>query len=455
LGLKEQFRQVALSQGLLDGEQVELTWDFYMFEGRRRHPAEVAVSLGYLAADRVGPLMELVAQSQSEVRARRRAEAASSPPESRSASPPRPEAPSSKPGKALARAAQARAVTPLQLLVRQAIEAGASDLYLHSGEVPFVRVAGELRGLESSPVEHQSLAEELQEMLSGGQWEVLSRDGEVNLSLTFEGGYRLRVNVFRGSKGVCASMRLVAPAARGLRELNLPLSASSLMEFHQGLVVLAGPASSGKSATLVALINQVAQSRRVHVVTIEDPIEYVFEPQRATVTQRNVGLHTQSYHSALRAALREDPDVLVIGELVDVETIRIALEAAETGHLVLGTMHAWNIEGAIGRLMDAFGEEEAQMRGLIGDALRGVMVQQLVRSTAGALVPVVELMLNNAAIAHCIRQRKLHQIQSMMHAGKGQKMLTVEDSLRELRQRRMLSAQDEARVLAELKRLSE
>jgi twitching motility protein PilT len=472
LSLKEQFRQVALTHQLLDADQVELAWDFYMFEGRKRHPADVAVSLGFLAQDRAHLLRDQVNASQSQMRARRAEErevARASPKASPSAAPrpptraqprvrrssPTGERPAT-PGLARAQqAAAARSSGSLQELVRQAIKAEASDLYLHSGTVPFVRASAQIKELDAPALEGLQLKDELQELLSPQQWETLLQQGEVNLCLTFEGGYRLRLNVFQASHGVCASMRLVPPQARNLRQLNLPQSAAALMNHHQGLVLVAGPASSGKSATLSALLMYLSAMRSLHIITIEDPIEMVYEPQRSTITQRNVGLHTRSYHTALKAALREDPDVIVIGEMQDVETIRIALEAAETGHLVIGTMHAWNVEGALSRLMDAFGEEEEQMRGLIADAVRGLLVQQLVRTTRGELFPVVELAFNNSAIAHCIRKRKLHQIQSLMHSGKGQKMITLEDSLRELRQRRMLSARDEARLLAELRRLSD
>lgn len=472
MSLKEQFRQIALANQLLDSDQVELAWDFYMFEGRKRHPADVAVSLGFLAEDRAHLLRDQINASQSQMKARRAEQRAAEPPASRVGRAPSPPgtrgraveaAPASRVGRppaaaGLARAQQAaaaRSTSSMQELVRMAIEAQASDLYVHSDVVPFVRVSAEIKDLDAPKMDAQHLRDEVQDLLSPQQWEALNQQGEVNLCLTFEGGYRLRLNVFQASHGVCASMRLVAPTARNLRQLNLPQSAAALMNHHQGLVVLAGPASSGKSATLSALLMYLSAMRSLHIVTIEDPIEFVYPPGRSTITQRNVGLHTRSYHTALKAALREDPDVIVIGEMQDVETIRIALEAAETGHLVIGTMHAWNVEGALSRLMDAFGEEEEQMRGLIADAVRGLLVQQLVRTTRGDLYPVVELAFNNAAIAHCIRKRKLHQIQSLMHSGKGQKMLTLEDSLAELRQRRLVSARDEARLLAELRRLSD
>jgi twitching motility protein PilT len=339
-------------------------------------------------------------------------------------------------------------------LVRHAIEARASDLYIHSSVSPFMRVHGQLESGFAAVLEHAQIMDELQDLLSTPQWEQLAQQGEVNLCVTYQMGFRLRINVLRGKNGVGLSMRLIPPDVRSLGELRIPMAAAGLTNYHQGLVVVGGPASAGKSATMAALVQRMAEHRKVHIITIEDPIEYVYKPNNSTITQRNIGLHTQSYATALKAALREDPDVIIVGELNDQETIRTALTASETGHLVIGSMTAWDVEGTIVRLLDAFEEEEEQVRGLVADTLRGVLVQQLVRTTRGELAPVLELMFNNSAVGNCIRKRKLHQISSLIHAGKQQKMISWEDSVRELKNKGHLSPQDETRIINEVKRMS-
>lgn len=534
---RQRFKDIVVQRGFLSADQASLVLDFHQFEGRRRHPAEVAVSLSVMTDAQAQDVMRALASPPDVASASSQPSAAaelggvglpgvespkgatSSGPASR---PPRrqtsrvgqpftsaqrgPSAPTQgeraraaggaggagervslkgadvalsevsvqpaqgateEPALAQFRASgfggtqhsvvQMLAVaeqrvdsqSPVGKLIQHAIDAGASDLHLHSGQPPFMRVAGQVVDGFAGVIQSDVIETGFRRQFHDVHRESFKRDGAVDLCVDFAGGYRLRINVFRALHGLSASIRLIPGEVPTLQKLNLPPSLKQLISFHQGLVLVTGPANSGKTSTLAALVNQLNLTRQLHVVTIEDPIEYIHQPRQCTVTQRQVGFHTVSYASALHGALREDPDVIVIGELRDVETIRIALNASETGHLVLGTLHTRSVESTISRVLDAFGEEEAQIRGTLADALKGVFVQQLVRSTRGGLVPVIEMMFNNNAIAHCIRKRKLHQLQSLMQAGRGQNMLLWEDSVRDHQQRRTISPQLAKRLLGE------
>lgn len=342
----------------------------------------------------------------------------------------------------------------LGLLIKQAIDRGASDLHVYSKMPPFVRLAGTIMELPGAAVVEQAkLLKELEALLSPIQWEQLSQNGEVDLCPTYHGGYRLRTNIHHARNGLCVTMRIVPPKVLSLHELSMPAAVGGLTSFHQGLVLIAGPAGCGKTSTMASLVLRMNSLQSLHIVTIEDPIEFVHVSRKSSITQRCVGLHTDSYATALKAALREDPDVIIIGELRDPETIRIALKAAETGHLVLGTLHTWDVESTLSRILDAFEGEEDQVRGMLADALQGILAQQLVRAPTGRRYPIVELMFNNSAIATCIRKRKLHQLQSLIHAGRQQqKMMTWEDSVGELQRKNVIQQQHATQILGSVLR---
>ncbi|MGB0589938.1 MAG: PilT/PilU family type 4a pilus ATPase [Myxococcota bacterium] len=318
-------------------------------------------------------------------------------------------------------------------LVRSAIGARASDLHVHAGEPPFVRRAGRLISGSAESIPPKALEPALLKMLDVASRERLERSGQVDVCVPFEEGYRLRLNVFKESAGLCASIRIIPPTLSTLERLNLPSAAAVLTTYHQGLVLVAGPAGCGKTTTLAALVELINEQRPQHIICLEDPIEYVYEGKVATVTQREIGTHSRSYGAALRAALREDPDIIVISELRDPESISLALTAAETGHLVMGTLHTSSAVGTISRLIEAFaGDEEAQVRAMLAESLRGILCQRLVPSASGGLVPMVELLVNNRAIAHCIRDQKLHQISSLLQAGNSRHTVTRAESLKSL-----------------------
>ena len=426
------FSQIALQKGFLSQDQVSLIVEFHNIEGRRRHPADVGADLGLLTAGQAEEIKGFHNKSRSEIKAAIQAE--------------------TREKKTVAtgeeRTERAQAVA-LSQLVSKAIEAGASDLHVHARTPPFIRTPGALRELSSRPVDQTLFMDDLREMLSERQWGALERRGEVDLCAGFSKGYRLRMNVFREKHGVSAAFRIVPPVVPKLAALQMPGAVRSVVDYPQGLVLVAGPARCGKTTTLAALVERINADRRVHIVTIEDPIEFIYEPDQATISQRAVGLHTKSYASALRAALREDPDVIIIGELRDKETIQVAMTAAETGHLVLGTLHTRDVPCTIARVLDAFGDHEEEVRGMLADSLRAVLVQNLVMGSRGALVPVVELLFHNPAIANCIRQRKLHQIESMMQSGRSQHMITWSDSVRDLSTKGLIDPKVAARLLAE------
>ena len=448
--MKELFSELAVERGFLTSDQAALVVDFHNIEGRRRHPAEVGVDLGLLTPEQASELKGEIQHSKATIKADIQHKQKQERQQRRKLPTPHAPKPSSDPARSDKHMAASLA---LSQLVKKAIDARASDLHIHARTNPFIRVDGQLREVANRPIEEAMFAEELKDMLSEEQWTVLQNRGEVDLCSGFRNGYRLRLNVFREKKGLCATFRIIPPDIPTLAQLKIPRVVATLTDVPQGLVLITGPARCGKTTTLAALVKRINDNRREHVVTIERPIEFVHQPMQSSITQRSVGLHTKSYASALRAALREDPDVIVIGELNDKETVQVALTAAETGHLVLGTLHTRSVESTIARVLDAFGDHEEQMRGMLADSLRGVLVQQLIPSTQGGLVPAVELLFHNGGIGNCIRKRKLHQLQSLMQSGRNQSMITWNDSLRDLLSRNLISRKvaeklsDEGRTL--------
>ncbi len=434
--LRESFKKYVTQKGMLSKDQISLVLDFHQFEGRKRHPAEVAVSLSVLSE---GQAREVARAMKNDLATSGATDALSSDTAATSAAmdmDPQEaiEAHLQDPDKSVAQG------TTIGQLLSHAIDAGASDLHVHAGQPPFMRIEGIINDGFAPPMTNQQLEAEARQLLNKAQQKIFHRQGSVNLCVGFSRGYRLRINFFKTQHGLSMATRMISPDVPTFAGLNLPEQIDQLIGFHQGLVLVSGPANSGKTTTLAALISKLNANKALHIVTIEDPIEVVHTPRRCSITQRQVQVHTSSYASALKAALREDPDVIVIGEMRDMETMRVALNAAETGHLVLGTLHTRSVESTVARVLDAFGEEEIQMRGTLADALKGVFVQQLVRSQRGGQVPAVEMLLNNSAVAHCIRKRKLHQLQSLMQSGRGQGMILWEDSVRDLQKKRLISS---------------
>ena len=325
-----------------------------------------------------------------------------------------------------------------------AAERGASDLHVHAGQPIRWRIHGELTAASEDPLDAAAAEALAIELLSPEERRELADSGQVEVATDVEGVGRVRGGAYRHQQGVDAVFRLVPPRPPLLADLSLPLDLARLANHHQGLVLVTGPAGCGKSSTLAALVHLVNQERRDHVITIEDPIEYVHRSERSIVNQRQVGRHTGSFSRALRAALREDPDVIVVGELRDLETISLALTAAETGHLVLGTLHTSSALATINRLIGAFPPgQQPQIRVMVSESLRAIVCQRLVRRADGSgRVPALEILLANRAVSNLIRDNKVFQIHSVLQTGGSRGMKTMAAALDELVERGVVTREE-------------
>jgi len=334
-----------------------------------------------------------------------------------------------------------------------AMQNGASDLHVHTGAPLVARSNGRLLPFQQQkPLTPDVTEKAIAQILTDEQWEQLFRKGEVDCSLKVRGLGRFRVNAYRQHRGLDVVFRILPPDPPTLSELGLPSTLERLVDFRTGLVLCTGPVGCGKTCTLAALLNVVVRTRKDHVITLENPIEFTYPHGEAIVTQRQVGSHTRSFARALRAALREDPDVIAITELRDRETMALALTAAETGHLVIGTLHTGNATQTINRIVNSFpADEQAQIRSTVAESLRAVVSQRLVpRANGKGRAVALELMIVNAAVMNLIREEKEFQLPSLMQTGKGQGMVTLDDSLAELVQAGTIDKQ-QARRYAENK----
>lgn len=319
-----------------------------------------------------------------------------------------------------------------QLLV-VAVERRASDLHLTSDAPPALRIDGDMVQLEEyGPIARSRLREMIFSITpekNRVQWEA-ERDTDFALEMP---GVRFRVNVFEDRRGIGAAMRQIPTAIRTADELGLPKSVIELCQHSKGLVLVTGPTGSGKSTTLAAMVDYVNRTRADHIITIEDPVEFVHPNRRCLVHQREVGVHTASFKQALRAALREDPDVVLVGEMRDLETISIALETAETGHLVFGTLHTNTAPSTVDRIIDQFpADRQPQVRTMLSESLRGVVSQTLCKRRGGGRVAALEILLVTPPVSNLIREGKTFQIPSTMQTGKSFGMQVLNDALLEL-----------------------
>ena len=312
-------------------------------------------------------------------------------------------------------------------------ERGASDLHLRSGLSPILRVDGELETTDSPVLSQASLREMLMATMSEDQAIEFQRSQEVDFAMELHDGERFRVNAFSARCGVGASLRAIASNAPSLGDLGLPEALVRFCELPSGLVLVTGPTGSGKSTTLAAMIREINISRPVHIVTLEDPVEFVHESELALVTQRQVGSDSANFASALRAALRQDPDVILVGELRDLETISLALTAAETGHLVLGSLHSASAAKTVDRIIDAApGDTKNQVRSLLSESLRAVISQVLLPKAGGGRVAALEVLVVTRAVANLIREDRVPQIYSAMQSGAASGMKTLDQEIARL-----------------------
>ncbi len=324
-------------------------------------------------------------------------------------------------------------------------QSGASDLHLAVSTQPSWRRFGVLEPiwLQAEPLTPEQTEHLALGFLTEEQKFQLYDRGDVDFAYANENG-RYRTSVVRHRLGIDLVFRIINTDVRTMDQLNLPPFLKTLTEYHNGLVLVTGSVGSGKSTTLAALIDEVNRARQDHIITLEDPIEYVFEPKGCHITQREVHTHTDSFAAALRGALREDPDVIMVGEMRDLETISLAITASETGHLVLGTLHTGNAARTLDRILDVFPTDQRdQIRVMVSESLRGIISQQLVpRADGNGRVLALEVLTNNPAVANVIREGKTFMLPGIIQTGKRQGMQLMDDSLRDLYTEGLISADE-------------
>jgi twitching motility protein PilT len=326
---------------------------------------------------------------------------------------------------------------------------GASDLHLTSGSAPFMRIHGEMVKLNYKNVSPDTCHGLIFEILNEKQREIFTKEWDLDLSYPLSGVGRFRVNVFMQRNGISAVFRLIPEAVKTIKELDLPEQLNDLIDISEGLILVTGPTGSGKSTTLASMIHSINQTHQAHIITIEDPIEFVHNNEKCLISQRELASHTKSFDNALRAALREDPDIILVGEMRDLETISLAITAAETGHLVFGTLHTNNAIKTVDRMIDVFPEmQQTQIRVMLAESLRGIVAQALLpRPDHQGRVPVCEVLVNIPAVANLIREGKTHQIATVMQTQRGSGMMTFEQSIQDLTQKRLISIEEGASFL--------
>jgi twitching motility protein PilT len=325
----------------------------------------------------------------------------------------------------------------------------ASDLHLSSGLPPMIRVHGDVRRINLPPLDHTEVHAMVYDIMNDSQRKQFDEHLECDFSFDLPGLARFRVNAFNQDRGAAAVLRTIPSRVLSLEELQAPRVFADFSTRPRGLVLVTGPTGSGKSTTLAAMVDHVNNTLYGHILTIEDPIEFVHEPRKCVINQREVGPHTLSFSNALRSALREDPDVVLVGELRDLETIRLALTAAETGHLVFGTLHTSSAAKTIDRVVDVFpGAEKEMVRAMLSESLVAVISQALLKLKDGSgRVAVHEIMVGTPAIRNLIRENKVAQMYSMIQTGSQYGMQTLDQSLLELVRRNVIAV-SEARTYA-------
>ncbi len=322
----------------------------------------------------------------------------------------------------------------LQALLKATLEAGGSDLHLATGQPPLIRLRGKMVRSQAAPLDNEGARNLVFSVMSEGHRKVFESGAEVDFAFELPGLARFRANVFRQRHGISAVYRVIVTKIRTLDDLGAPPILRELCMRERGLVLVTGPTGSGKSTTLAAMINHVNEHRHGHIITIEDPIEFVHESKKCLVQQREVGAHTESFSAALRSALREDPDILLVGELRDLETTALAVTAAETGHLVFGTLHTNSAAKTIDRLIDIFpGDRQAQIRTMLSESLEGVIAQSLLPTADGkGRAAALEILVGVPALRNLIREGKTTQIASVMQVGSQHGMQTLDQAIMDL-----------------------
>ncbi len=316
-------------------------------------------------------------------------------------------------------------------------EVGASDLHLSSGSQPVIRLHGDLQRIKYPALTHEALKTMLYEIAPDRKIKEFEQSGDVDFSYELPETARYRANFFQQRRGIAAAFREIPQTILSIEELGLPTILKELAIMPKGLVLVTGPTGSGKSTTLAAIINHANQVRKDHILTIEDPIEFVHEPLQCLINQREVGRDTKSFNAALRGALREDPDIILVGEMRDLETIQLALEAAETGHLVFGTLHTISAAKTLDRIIEVFpGDQQGQIRSSLADSLRAIVAQNLFkRIDKAGRISALEILIATPAVRNLIRENKAFQINSIIETGKKHGMQSLDDTIMDLLRR--------------------
>jgi twitching motility protein PilT len=321
---------------------------------------------------------------------------------------------------------------------------GASDLHLAAGQPPALRIRGDVERVKYKVLDNDTLRSMLYEIAPEDKVKLFEETGDVDFGYEIPGLARYRANFFVHKNGVGAVFREIPSTIMTAEELGLPPVISKLASLPRGLILVTGPTGSGKSTTLAAIVDVANRTRKDHIITIEDPIEFVHKSQGCIVNQREIGLHTKSFHSALRGALREDPDIILVGELRDLETISLAIEAASTGHLVFATLHTTSAPKTVDRVIEVFpANQQAQIRSTLSDGLRAVIAQVLFkRIDIKGRVPALEILIATPAARNLIREAKTHQLPSVMQTGKRFGMQLLDDAIMDLFNKGYISGDD-------------
>ncbi len=332
----------------------------------------------------------------------------------------------------------------LDPFLKSLVQQGGSDLHMASGLQPVMRIHGEMVRVKYKELVHEELKQMLFELIDEAKKKVFEATGDLDFAYEIEGIARFRVNFFMQKRGIASVFRQIPSKVQTADELGLPPVCKELALLEKGLVLVTGPTGSGKSTTLAAIIDYANKNRKDHIITIEDPIEFVHQSQGCVVNHREVGPHTKSFSAALRAALREDPDIIMVGELRDLETISLALEAAATGHLVFGTLHTQSATKTVDRIINVFSaEEQAQIRTTLSEALKAVVAQTLFkRIDKPGRIPALEVLLCTPAVANLIREGKTFQLSTAIQTGRNIGMQSLDEAIMDLLKKNVVTPDD-------------
>ena len=327
----------------------------------------------------------------------------------------------------------------LEDLLEFTVENNASDLHLSSGLPPMIRIDGDIRRLSAAALSSSQILKMIYGIMNDRQRRIFDEDSDMDFSYGIEGLARFRVNAFQQLRGTSAAFRTIPNKISTLDDLQAPSIFQTLIDKPRGLILVTGPTGSGKSTTLAAMLDLINERRRAHILTIEDPIEFIHTPKNSIINQRELGQHTNTFSSALRASLREDPDVILVGEMRDPETIHLALTAAETGHLVLSTLHTNSASKSIDRIIDTFSAGDKEMvRAMLSESINSIISQALLPKIGGGRTAAWEILIGTPAVRNLVRENKIPQIFSSIQTGQNVGMQTMDDSLMKLVKRKLV-----------------